>query len=330
LDRKPPESVPDSEPGHRFTRAGRQHLLLCYAARMAGKPRIAIIGPGNLGSALAMSLYDAGYKIDAIVSRAKQTSRRKAQVLAKKVEARAFSAAVKNTQTNLFWFCVPDGEIAKVAIALADPIDWKGKIALHSSGALTSDALAILRRRGAAVASVHPMMTFVPRAFSRKSKMLSREPKLILAGVPFAIEGDASAIKIARQIVKDLGATAYAIRKRDKAAYHAWGTFASPLLTALLVTTEHVVSLTGIERKSARRRMIPILQQTLENYVTRDAADAFSGPFIRGDLETVKRHLQVLGRLPAARRVYEALAEAALEFLPSRDRAALRKILRGS
>jgi predicted short-subunit dehydrogenase-like oxidoreductase (DUF2520 family) len=300
---------------------------LCYAARMARKLRIAIVGSGNLGTALTISLHRAGFEIDAIVSRAQQKSRKKAQKLAGQVEARVFSSSVAGVQANLFWFCVPDGEIANAAEVLSGRVEWKGKIALHSSGALTSDALAVLRRRGAMVASVHPMMTFVRRALSGKSKPSSRKSKPMPAGVSFAIEGDAAAIQVARRIVKDLGGTAYPIRKRDKAAYHAWGTFASPLLTALLVTTEHVAALAGVKRKDARRRMIPILQRTLENYAIHEAANAFSGPIIRGDVETVRQHLRVLRRQPVACRVYEALAEAALEYLPSKHRVVLERVL---
>jgi predicted short-subunit dehydrogenase-like oxidoreductase (DUF2520 family) len=301
---------------------------------MISKPRIAIVGAGNLASALAISLHRAGYTIDAVISKDWQTSRRKAQRLAKEVAAvsSSFSALRSNTRANLFWFCVPDSEIANAAEALADRVAWKGKIALHSSGALSSDALAVLRRRGAAVASVHPMMTFVRGEFSGKSTPVSgnskaKESKPILAGVPFAIEGDAAAIKVTGRIVKDLGGTAYSIRQHDKAAYHAWGTFASPLLTALLVTTEHVATLAGVQRKAARRRMIPILQQTLTNYATYDAGEAFSGPIIRGDVETVKRHLEVLRHTPILYDVYRSLARAALEYLPGKNKAALKKAL---
>ena len=74
--------------------------------------------------------------------------------------------------------------------------------------------------------------------------------------------------------------------------------------------------------------MIPILLQTLANYTSFDAARAFSGPIVRGDVETVKRHLQVLRKVPAAREVYLALAQAALRYLPSKHKAELKKALR--
>jgi predicted short-subunit dehydrogenase-like oxidoreductase (DUF2520 family) len=132
-----------------------------------------------------------------------------------------------------------------------------------------------------------------------------------------------------RRIVKGLGGHAYTIDKKDKAAYHAWGTFASPLLTALLATTEQVAALAGVKPKAARQRMIPILQQTLANYAAFGAADGFSGPIIRGDVDTVKRHLRVLRGTPAAE-VYIALARAALRYLPAKKKSSLKRILDSS
>jgi predicted short-subunit dehydrogenase-like oxidoreductase (DUF2520 family) len=148
-----------------------------------------------------------------------------------------------------------------------------------------------------------------------------------LAGVPFAIEGDAAAVRAARRIVGDLGGTAYAIKKKDKVAYHAWGAFASPMLNALLATSERVAAAAGVKRIGARRRMIPILLQTLANYASFGAPGAFSGPIVRGDVETVRRHLQVLRRLPAARKAYAALAQAALEYLPAKNKRELKRLL---
>lgn len=282
---------------------------------MAARPRIAIVGAGNLGSALALSLRQAGYRIPSVIARSGGASWRRAEKLAKEIGASVSSGPSKTERAEVFWLCVPDGEIARATRALATGITWKGKVALHSSGALASDELAPLRARGAAVASVHPLMTFVPG--SRPS----------LGGVPFAIEGNAGAVRVARRIVRDLGGIVYSIRKADKAAYHAWGTFASPLFTALLATTEKVAATAGVQPREARNRMIPILLQTLANYAAFGARGAFSGPIIRGDVDTVKRHLRVLRKAPAARKVYLALALAALNQLPARNKKSLKQVL---
>ena len=284
---------------------------------MLAKPLVAIVGAGNLGTALSASLKRSGYKIEFVLARSRGASLKKAQKLAKEVGAIAVAlpSVPKEMLAQLIWFCVPDSDIVGAARALAGQMTWAGRIALHSSGALASDELSILRGKGAKVASVHPLMTFV------------RGSRPSLAGVSFALEGDAAAVRVAKRIVDDLGGHGYPIRKADKAAYHAWGTFASPLFTALLATTEQVAGLAGVSAKASRRRMIPILLQTLANYASFDVGGAFSGPIVRGDVDTVRRHLQALRKLPAARDVYSALARAALHYLPVKNKKALRQTL---
>lgn len=76
--------------------------------------------------------------------------------------------------------------------------------------------------------------------------------------------------------------------------------------------------------------MIPILLQTLANYAAYGAAGAFSGPIIRGDVGTVRRHLRVLRPLPVARQVYLALVLAALRHLPAKNKSDLVKALKSA
>jgi len=282
---------------------------------MAAKPSIAIVGAGRLGTALAMELMRAGYTISEIVSRKNTASKRKAADLARKVGARPSNVSNARLNADVIWFCVPDREIKKAAHQLASAIDWKRRIAFHSSGALLSDELDILRQRGAAVGSIHPLMTFVSGSIPS------------LKGVPFAMEGDAAAIRAARRLVRDLGGEAFTILKQHKTAYHAWGSFASPLLVAILVTAEQLARAAGLSAPEARRKMVPIVKQTIANYERLGPAGAFSGPIVRGDAEIVRKHLQVLKKVPEAREVYLALARAAMRHLPSRNREQLKKAL---
>ncbi len=289
---------------------------------MAAKPPITLIGAGNLARALAPQLAKAGYRIEAIISRDTPPSLRRARRLAKLVRARTTTTSA-GLQSSIFWFCVPDSEIASAAHFLlatqasASHKGWRGKIAFHSSGALTSDELTELRQAGASVASLHPLMTFVQKS----------QPAM--AGVAFAIEGDPAATRIAKKIVDNLEGRAFSIRKQEKAAYHACGTFASPFLTALLAVTEEVAQAAGMTRKSARQRLLPILQQTVSNYARLGGPASFSGPLVRGDVETVKKHLEQLRNLPVAREIYLALARSSLQLLPVKNRAALKAALNG-
>jgi predicted short-subunit dehydrogenase-like oxidoreductase (DUF2520 family) len=275
---------------------------------------VVIVGPGRLGTVLAKQLASAGCRITEIISRNNRHSLATATNLAQKLGATACTSSDALLDAPAIWFCVPDSEVSKAAAEFSRR-NWKRKIALHSSGVLTSDALGLLRKKGAAVASVHPLMTFVEGTVPE------------LAGVPFAIEGDLRAVDLAKTIVRDLGGDAFSIRKRGKAAYHAFATMICPLLVSLLATSENVAAMAGISQKEARRRMMPIIHQTLANYSKLGPAGAFSGPIVRGDAETVRRHLKALAKNRAATSVYVALAEAALKYLPSRNRKAIRKAL---
>jgi predicted short-subunit dehydrogenase-like oxidoreductase (DUF2520 family) len=281
----------------------------------ATRPTIAIVGAGNLGNALAISLRAAGYRVTQILSRAGRCSRSRALLLARRIGAQAIVIGQGRIEAELVWLCVPDRRIRGCAESLVPMADWKDKLALHSSGVLASDELRPLQRRGAAVASFHPLMTFVAGVVP------------MLSGVPFAVEGDARTVRAARNIARDLGGVAFAIAKKHKPAYHAWGAFASPLLLSLLVTAERVAAAAGVQRQPARQRMLPILRQTLANYAERGPAGAFSGPMIRGDAPTLEKHLRVLHRMPEAREVYLALARAALRNLPAKNKRQLTKVL---
>lgn len=292
---------------------------------------VALVGAGQLGRFLAPALTEAGYRISEILTRKHAGSRDQARALARRVGARAVTMESAALDAEVLWFAVPDREIRRVAELLAQhgtsfnvrssSAKSRGKrisqlrYAFHSSGALGSRELKPLRQAGWAVASVHPLMTFVPG--TRPS----------LAGVPFAIEGDGAAVRVARAIVCALGAKSFVLAARRKPAYHAWGTMTSPLLLAYLVTIEKVAREAGLGREEARRMSMPILRQTLENYAQRGPGNSFSGPYIRGDAGTVATHLALLKHNPKTYAVYVALARMALDELPVKNRNELRRLL---
>ena len=108
---------------------------------------IAIIGPGRLGTTLALALKQAGYRIAEIVSSERAASKRRARRLAAQVKAKVSTASNAALDADLIWFCVADRDIARVAGELGPRI--KNKIAFHSSGALPGDELSVGQRESA-------------------------------------------------------------------------------------------------------------------------------------------------------------------------------------
>jgi predicted short-subunit dehydrogenase-like oxidoreductase (DUF2520 family) len=133
-----------------------------------------------------------------------------------------------------------------------------------------------------------------------------------------------------RRIVRDMGGEMVVLRKRDKAAYHAFATMVCPLLLSLLACAEEAAGLAGISRQQARRRVLPIIRQTLWNYSELGLAKSFTGPIVRGDARTIRLHLDALAKTTAARDAYIALAKSAVKYLPSKNRQQLEAMLRRS
>jgi predicted short-subunit dehydrogenase-like oxidoreductase (DUF2520 family) len=277
---------------------------------------ITLIGAGNLAQALGPPLKKAGYRIDVVVGRPNTESQRRARSLARKLGAKWCTLEAFWPEADLVWLLHTDDALAPTAELLSRIPGWRGKVVLHSSGALSSDVLAPLRRAGARIASLHPMMTFVRGASPAMSQ------------VPFAVEGDKGAVAAAREIVSKLGAEAFVIKKSTKVLYHALGSFSSPLIVATLVTAERVGRTAGLSLPQTRKVMAGILKQTLKNYLERGPAEAFSGPIKRGDLETVRRHLLELDRVPDAAEVYRALVKSAVRDLPATRKEALLRLLK--
>jgi predicted short-subunit dehydrogenase-like oxidoreductase (DUF2520 family) len=296
-------------------------LRICYSRAVPQslpsrlRPSVSIVGPGNLGTALALTLPRAGYEVKSLAARHKRTH---ATTLARKISAQLVHLGKQPLTTDIVWIAVPDDAIAGVARLLASSQDWKGRTIFHSSGALTSDELSPLQAKGARVASVHPMMTFVRGTVPE------------MARISFAVEGDPAAVRIARSIVGALGSRSFVIKKQNKVLYHVFGSFASPMVIALMASLEEVARAAGIRQSEIKRVMGPLLSQTLRNYFKRDSAWAFSGPLVRGDVATVRKHLAELLELPEARAVYVALARASLNFLPVRNRRMLEKELKSA
>lgn len=277
---------------------------------------ITIIGAGNLAQALGPALRDAGYTIDAIVSRSLPESLQRAAELS--VELRTVVTGLEDFQpaSDIIWLCHTDDALAETAQKLARRGNWKGRLVLHSSGALTSEILAPLARKGAYTVSLHPMMTFVPGGAG-----------IDMPKVPFAVEGNRQGVAAAKEIIRRLKAQVFAIRKEAKVLYHALGSLSSPMVVATLVTAERVGKAAGLSLEEVRKIITPILLQTTVNYLQRGPELAFSGPIKRGDLNTVRRHLQELARVPGASDVYRALVKSALIDLPSGRKKELGKLI---
>jgi predicted short-subunit dehydrogenase-like oxidoreductase (DUF2520 family) len=276
----------------------------------AGRPIVAIVGAGRVGSALGRLLHKRGWRIGPVVTRSLTTARAAIRRIGAGKPQASVSDAVLGV--DLILIATPDRTIGETAEALARLCNvnvpsrkaWRGKIVLHTSGALGSDVLKPLALRGAATGSLHPMQTFGSRNVPP------------LAGCTCAIEGSAAAVRMAQRICRELDGVPVVLPQRQKAAYHAAAALAAGHILAVIETASRILMSAGFTRPRATRALLPLTRQTLANYERAGARAAWTGPLNRGDFAVIERHLEALRRFPREyREAYDVLSRLGVKVL---------------
>jgi predicted short-subunit dehydrogenase-like oxidoreductase (DUF2520 family) len=283
---------------------------------------ISIIGAGRVGATLGGRLRGQGWRISAVITQSKATSR----AAVRKIGSGSAQSRINHDvlDADVILLATPDDALAGVAKSLAQTAGnaLRGKIVLHTSGALDRGVLAPLARLGASTGSLHPMQTFSGH----------NAPKL--EGIIFAVEGDPNARRAGREIARTLGGVPITLDGRGKPAYHAAGVLAAGHAVALLESAIEVLIGIGFTRRRALDTLLPLTHQMLDNMKRFGARASWTGPVARGDHATIAKHANALRRYPREfRQAYAALALLGARVLsnrPGKNLSELRRALRNS
>jgi len=269
---------------------------------------ISIIGAGRLGSSLGRALAARGHRIRALACRSLRSAKESRQAVGQGRLLTDMTQAAALGQVVIL--CLPDGQVRAAAVRLAGSgLDWHKKTVLHTSGVLSAEALAPLRRKGAAVGSFHPARSFPEKGM----------PPSCFRGVSFGLEGDREALDVARDFIRVLGGRPIILSAGAKPLYHAACIMASNYPVILWRAAAGLLERAGLTGRQAARLIVPLAEGTLRAVKKLDPEGALTGPIIRGDLETIKAHLEALSRYaPEHLGVYREVGLAALEIAANR------------
>jgi predicted short-subunit dehydrogenase-like oxidoreductase (DUF2520 family) len=264
---------------------------------------LAIIGAGRVGRTLGRRLLEAGWRVIVVATRSEASARDAARFIGGGRPAAGIPRTVMGASVILL--TVPDDAVAAVA-QLASRVgeELRGKIVLHTSGALNGSVLEPVRAYGAAVGSMHPMQTFTD---------VSAPP---LVGKVFAIEGEEVAVRAARCMTRALGGVPVAVSADIKPLYHAAGVFAGGLALALEEAGVQVLTKPRLKRREAQRALLSLTRQVLEHYEKLGPQKEWTGPLARGDFRVVASHEEALRALqPEFLDAYRAMSRLAARTL---------------
>jgi predicted short-subunit dehydrogenase-like oxidoreductase (DUF2520 family) len=248
------------------------------------KPSFAIVGCGKVGTALGIFLVRAGYFPAGFASKSLSSAKHLADIV--------FSDHFSDTpwhitrSADVVFITTPDSAVEDTCSLIAQNAGFADQaIVLHCSGALASSVLSSAKTCNAWAGSMHPLQSFASSNYRNNP----------FKGIIVSVEGDDPAVIVAKTIAADLEGTAVTLLTEAKTLYHASAVAASNYLVTLIDLAVQLIQEAGIHRKDAFNLLKPLIEGTLSNIEKVGVRKALTGPIARGDVKTVKKHMEDIG-----------------------------------
>ncbi len=200
---------------------------------------------------------------------------------------------------------LPDDRLAEAAALLRHRgYLAPGAVLVHFSGLHRATILLGEEEPERPALSLHPLQSFADPAIGVRA----------LQGSPFAVEGTEAALPLGERLVTDMGGVPFRINGEQKVLYHAAACLAANYLVALVAAAGDLLTASGFEREKSYRLLTPLLRTTVNNLAALGPEGALTGPIARGDVNTVKNHLQALAaQPPELAEIYRVLGRKTVE-----------------
>jgi predicted short-subunit dehydrogenase-like oxidoreductase (DUF2520 family) len=261
--------------------------------------RVGIVGAGRVGAVLGAALSAAGHDVVAAAGLSTATAERAARLLPG-VPLLPTDEVV--AAADLVVLAVPDDTLPGLVAGLAETGVWRpGQLTFHTSGAHGLAVLAPAEQAGVLPLALHPAMTFsgAPEDADR------------VAGAPFGVTSHSWHRAVAETLVLEMGGEPFFVAEEDRRLYHAALVTGANHLVTLVAEAADLLRTAGVTDPA--RVLAPLLTAALDNGLRRGDR-ALTGPVSRGDVGTVRNHLETLAeRAPDSVEAYVAMAQRTTE-----------------
>jgi predicted short-subunit dehydrogenase-like oxidoreductase (DUF2520 family) len=202
---------------------------------------------------------------------------------------------------QLVFITTPDDAIAKVA----GELQWyPEQSVVHCSGADSTDIIVSARECGADVGGFHPLQTFASVAHAIEN----------IPGSTFAIEAEEPLLSTLKEMASALEGSWVRLGAGDKVLYHAAAVIACNYFVTLVKLATDLWQTFGVPPQQATKALLPLLRGTLHNIDNVGLPHCLTGPIARGDIGTIKKHLDALEM--AAPKILSTYRELGLQTIP--------------
>lgn len=253
---------------------------------MTNQPVIILAGAGRIATHLGKRLKGKGLPVAQVVSRTAE-------------HARELGLQLRTEWTDDWSEMRPDADWIILAVR-DDAIVQVGKIishlapdalVTHTSGATPGDVLQpFFRRYGV----FYPLQTF------------STERTPVWSKIPFCVDArQEEDVIFLKKMAKVIGNLVYRVTDEQRAVLHVAAVFANNFANHCFAIAEKI-----LEEKGLPFEMLhPLMEETLAKALQESPAAMQTGPALRGDIDTIQRHLDWLKQHPEWHDLYWRLSQ---------------------
>ena len=257
--------------------------------------RVFVLGAGRAGRGLARALRASGTGLAGLHGTRAETAGEDGDITAGPIPQSLRDAGI-------VLVTVQDSRLERALDELAGAPLAPGAVVLHASGSSEPAALARLRAAGHPCGTFHPLVSLAEP--SRAAEQLRRSW--------IGIDGDERAREAATALASRLGSRVLVIPDGQKGRYHAAAVFAANFPTVLAAIAIRLLREAEIPEDDGWAALRGLMTATVANLQEGDPAGVLTGPVVRGDIDTITRHLAALADDPYTLDAYVVLSRAAL------------------
>lgn len=236
------------------------------------KYRIVQIGAGNVATHITKALQEAGHSVVQVVGRTEAN----ASALAKEISA-AYTITTSNIDktADLYIISVSDSAIPNVLSALPK----LSGIVVHTSGSTPAN---VLQKVSGRYGVFYPFQTF------------SKARNVSLKGVPFCIEASGvDVVSALSQIAASIGGKPVEMGSEQRRWLHLTGVFACNFVNHMFSISQTIAQEKGLTFDMLK----PLIRETISKALEAGPESSQTGPAIRGDFNTIKKHMGMLSNV---------------------------------
>jgi predicted short-subunit dehydrogenase-like oxidoreductase (DUF2520 family) len=192
-----------------------------------------------------------------------------------------------NKGADIYVLAVSDKALPEIS----NEISFGKKLVVHTAGSVSKD---VLNKASKNYGVLYPLQSL-------------RKENVSIAEIPLLVDGNTEdSLTLVYDFAKTISAEVKIVHDEERSKLHAGAIIVNNFPNYLYALTEDYCKKENIDF----RLLLPLIGETANRLYFFSPAEMQTGPAVRNDAETIKKHLELLEQYPALKKIYELITES--------------------